>query len=61
MEARTRKRVQSLKEKLGTPPVLTHYLPKAEKELHMDASDQGIAAVLLQKVNNAMYSVCYVS
>jgi len=52
---------QSLKEKLSTPPVLTHYLPKAEKELHVDASDQGIAAVLLQKVNDAMHPVCYVS
>lgn len=52
---------QKLKDMLTSPPLLTHYLPEAEKELHVDASDLGIAAVLLQKTENGMHPICYVS
>nr|XP_037872741.1 uncharacterized protein LOC105842320 isoform X2 [Bombyx mori] len=51
-----------LKEKLTSNPVLKIYEPKAETELHTDASSIAYAAILLQKDDNSeLHPVHYMS
>lgn len=51
-----------LKEKLTSKPVLKIYEPKAETELHTDASSIAYAAILLQKDDNSeLHPVHYMS
>lgn len=53
----------TLKSILSTNPVLRIYNPKAETEIHTDASQEGFGAVLLQKAEkeNAFHPVYYYS
>lgn len=56
------KAFNNLKETLLTYPVLRLYDPKAETELHTDASSYSIAAVMLQKQKiGGLASVAYYS
>lgn len=52
----------SLKKQLVSYPVLRLYNPKAETELHTDASAQGIAAILMQRQTSGIWApVAYYS
>ena len=42
---------ETLKEKLSSNPVLTHFDPSLEVQLRTDASDVGLGAIILQKTN----------
>ena len=46
---------EALKERLGSRPVLATYNPKAETELHCDASITGFGAILLQKQDDGAF------
>jgi len=51
-----------LKKELSSPPVLHIYNPKAEIELHTDASSLGFGAIFLQKLENgALAPIAYFS
>lgn len=51
-----------LKEKLTSSPILTHFIPGAEMEIHVDACTSGLGAVLLQRsTNNDLHAISYVS
>lgn len=50
-----------LKEKLASKPVLKIYEPSAETELHTDASSVAYAAILMQKENNELHPIHYMS
>lgn len=51
-----------LKNKLVTTPVLAHFSPTASTNLHVDASKEGLGAVLLQKqADNKFHPVYYIS
>lgn len=50
-----------LKNILGMRPLLAIYNPEAETEVHCDASQSGLAGVLLQKVGDKMHPVYYFS
>lgn len=49
----------SIKSKLTQKPILTIYDPKAEHEVHTDASKEGLGGVLLQKTENEHYKAVY--
>lgn len=49
----------SLKEKLTKPPVLTHFNPNKECELHVDVSRTGIGAIMLQESDDKNYTLMY--
>lgn len=51
----------SLKTILTTRPVLAIYNPKAETEVHTDASSKGIAGILIQRQDDKMRPVAYFS
>lgn len=50
---------EDLREKLINGPVLQLYNPKAETELHTDASSMGFGGLLLQKDNNELMRLVY--
>ena len=50
-----------LKEKLFTAPVLTHYNPKNDIQIHTDASNLGLGAVMIQMCNGLERPVAYAS
>ncbi|XP_046687392.1 uncharacterized mitochondrial protein AtMg00860-like [Homalodisca vitripennis] len=52
---------QTLKEKLTTAPILRHFDPKLPVELHTDASDIGVGAVIMQKEKGDALPVAYAS
>ena len=52
---------QSLKEKLSTAPVLTHYNVDKETKVSADASSYGLGGILLQKQGNDWRPVFYAS
>jgi len=57
-----KKSFEILKQELSSPPVLHIYNPKAETELHTDASSLGFGAILLQKQENgALAPIAYFS
>ncbi|XP_076232912.1 uncharacterized protein LOC143178263 [Calliopsis andreniformis] len=49
------KAFETLKKQLSTKPILTIYSPKAETELHCDASVSGFSAILLQKQSDGNF------
>lgn len=51
------KAFQQLKEELITSPILCVYNPRAETELHTDASSQEFGAILLQKQSDGKMAV----
>lgn len=53
-DAQHMKVFEVLKNKLIAYPILRLYNPKAETELHTDASAQDIAAILMQKQNTGL-------
>ncbi|KAF2900833.1 hypothetical protein ILUMI_05372 [Ignelater luminosus] len=52
---------ETLKAKLLSAPVLTHFNPEAPKQLHVDASGIGIGGVLLQEHDSKWHSIAYIS
>jgi hypothetical protein len=52
---------EELKHKLLTTPVLTHYDPKRDIELRVDACGYGIGGVLLQQHEEKWHPVAYIS
>lgn len=53
---------EMLKQILVSKPVLAIYSPKAETELHCDASSHGYGSVLLQKQSDGKFHpICYFS
>lgn len=53
------KAFEILKEKMLSAPVLVHFDPKSPTELHVDASNYGIGAVVLQERGGEMHPVAY--
>src|SRR5690606_41701589 len=52
---------EDLKSCLCKSPVLAHYNPGADIELHTDASSVGLGAVLMQPNNTGKHPICYAS
>lgn len=50
-----------LKEKLVTAPVLRHFSPTAETEVHTDSSDYGLGGILLQRFEDGLHPIAYAS
>ncbi|KAK9703045.1 RNase H-like domain found in reverse transcriptase [Popillia japonica] len=51
-----------LKEILSNPPLLRHFNPSSETELHVDTSGEGLGAVLYQKDTDCfLHPVAYIS
>lgn len=60
-DAKSQNTFEILKSKLISAPVLAHFQPNEPTELRVDASKQGIGAVLLQKLNGDLHPVAYIS
>lgn len=52
---------QNLKDKLASNPVLAHFNPNKECELRVDASREGLGAILLQEKDKELHPVSYIS
>lgn len=52
---------EHLKQELASTHVLSFYNPTKEVELVTDASNHAIGGILLQKDNDQMRSICYIS
>ena len=55
------KAFRALQNALVTAPVLRHFSETADIEIHTDASDYGIGAVIMQRADDALHPVAYAS